>query len=99
MISDVVVRSVARRSSNQHAAGSLDSFLKQHKVVGISGIDTRTLVRHIRAEGVMNAVISSVDLDDESLIAKARQWPSMEGLELASRVTTEIGRASCRESG
>lgn len=89
MISGLVVRSVARRYSNQHAAGSLDSFLKQHKVVGISGIDTRTLVRHIRAEGVMNAVISSVDLDDESLIAKARQWPSMEGLELASRVTTD----------
>ena len=89
MISGLVVRSVARRYSNQHADGSLDSFLKQHKVVGISGIDTRTLVRHIRTEGVMNAVISSVDLDDESLVAKARQWPSMEGLELASRVTTD----------
>ncbi|MEX1055928.1 MAG: glutamine-hydrolyzing carbamoyl-phosphate synthase small subunit, partial [Rhodothermales bacterium] len=51
------------------------------------GVDTRRLVRHIRTKGVMNAVISSLDLDEKSLVEKARNWPSMEGLELASRVT------------
>jgi len=63
--------------------------MRKHRLVGISGVDTRALVLHIRSKGVMNAVISSLDLDDESLIAKAKAWPSMEGLELASRVTTE----------
>lgn len=87
MVSGVVVRSFSSRYSNLLADASLDAFMKEHKLVGISDIDTRALVLHIRSKGVMNAVISSVDLDDESLVEKARNWPSMEGLELASRVT------------
>lgn len=89
MVSGVVVRSFSPRYSNQQADSSLDGFMKKHKLVGISEIDTRALVLHIRSKGVMNAVISSTDLDDASLIEKARNWPSMEGLELASRVTIE----------
>ncbi len=89
MVAGLVVRSFTHRYSNMQADESLASFMSRHKLVGISGVDTRRLVRHIRAKGVMNAVISSVDLDDESLVEKARQWPSMDGLELASRVTVE----------
>ena len=89
MIAGLVVRQFTRRYSNQLADESLDSFMKRHKLVGISGVDTRTLVRNIRSKGVMNAIISATDLDDESLIEKARNWPSMDGLELASRVTIE----------
>ena len=89
MVSGVVVRSFSHRFSNQHRSQSLDDFMKLHQLVGISGIDTRALVLHIREKGVMNAVISSVDLDDDSLVSKARNWPSMDGLELASRVTVE----------
>ncbi len=88
MIAGLVVRSFSRRYSNLLADESLDDFMRRHELVGVSGIDTRMLVRHIRSKGVMNAVISSVDLEDESLVEKARAWPSMEGLELASRVTT-----------
>lgn len=89
MVAGFVVRAFTHRYSNQLADESLERFMQKHELVGISGVDTRRLVRHIRAKGVMNAVISSVDLDDESLVEKAKGWPKMEGLELASRVTTE----------
>jgi carbamoyl-phosphate synthase small subunit len=89
MVSGFVVRAFSDRYSNSSAEESLDQFMTRHELVGITGVDTRTLVRHIRAAGVMNAVVSSVDLDDESLVEKARGWPSMDGLELASRVSID----------
>lgn len=89
MIAGLVVRAFSERYSNFAAEASLDAFMKEHQLVGISGVDTRTLVRHLRSQGVMNAVISAVDLDDASLVQKAKSWPSMEGLELASRVTVD----------
>ena len=89
MVSGFVVRSFTRNYSNPQADETLERFMKRHELVGISGVDTRALVRHIRDKGVMNAVISSDELDDEVLIEKARNWPSMDGLELASKVTVE----------
>jgi len=89
MVAGLVVRQFSYEYSNQAADESLDSFMRRFNLVGISGVDTRALVRHIRSKGVMNSVISSIDLDSESLVNKAREWPSMEGLELASKVTTE----------
>ncbi len=89
MIAGLVVRAFSHSFSNRMADNSLDAFMRSHGLVGISDVDTRSLVRHIRAKGVMNAVISSVDLDEDSLIEKAGALPSMEGLELASRVTTD----------
>ncbi len=89
MVAGLVVRSYANRYSNLNADESLERFMARNGLVGITGVDTRTLVREVRSRGVMNAVISSVDLDDESLVEKARNWPSMDGLELASRVTTK----------
>ncbi|GAB5521525.1 MAG: glutamine-hydrolyzing carbamoyl-phosphate synthase small subunit [Rhodothermales bacterium] len=99
MVAGVVVRSFTQRYSNALADDSLEGFLSEHGVVGISGVDTRSLVRHIRDKGVMNAIISSVDLDDESLIAKAKGWPSMAGLELASRVTVDAPYLYCEGNG
>ncbi|MBL7977089.1 MAG: glutamine-hydrolyzing carbamoyl-phosphate synthase small subunit [Bacteroidetes Order II. Incertae sedis bacterium] len=99
MISGLVVRSFTDDYSNPRAEESLDSFLKRHKVVAISGIDTRRLVRHIREKGVMNAVISSVDLDDGRLVERAKRVPSMDGLELASRVSTEVAYDFCSGQG
>jgi carbamoyl-phosphate synthase small subunit len=99
MIAGLVVRSFTERYSNPLANESLGSFMQRHELVGISGVDTRFIVRHIRAKGVMNAVISSVDLDDESLIARARSWPSMDGLELASHVTTDDAYLYCEGEG
>ena len=89
MIAGLVVRSFCHRFSNQLADQSLQEFMQQHNLVGITGVDTRTLVRHIRTKGVMNAFISSVNLDDEYLVGKAKAWPSMEGLELASTVSVD----------
>jgi carbamoyl-phosphate synthase small subunit len=88
MIAGLVVRAFSHEYSNRMADASLDDFMRAHSLVGISDVDTRALVRHIRTQGVMNAVISSVDLDDDSLVRKAKDWVSMDGLELASRVTT-----------
>ncbi len=95
MIAGLIVRSFCNRYSNQNAGGSLQGYMLRHNLVGISGIDTRTLVRRIRSKGVMNAFISSVNLDNEYLIAKAKGWPSMEGLELASTVSTKEPYSFC----
>lgn len=88
MVQGVIVRAFSATHSNLHADTSLGEWLERHGIVGITGVDTRMLVRHLREKGSMNAVISAVDLDNESLIHKARSWPSMKGLELATRVST-----------
>ena len=87
MVAGLVVRAFSHAYSNVQADESLQAFMERHGLVGITGVDTRRLVRHIRKGGVMNAIVSSADLDDERLVAKARSWPSMDGLELASRVS------------
>ena len=86
-VAGLVVRQVSRDPSNHAAEETLDAYMARHGLVGISGVDTRRLVRHIRQRGVMNCVVSTDDLDDASLVAKAQGVPSMAGLELASRVS------------
>jgi carbamoyl-phosphate synthase small subunit len=83
-----VVREVSRLTSNWRAEESLADYLKRWKIVAIEGIDTRALVRHIRDKGAMRACLSTMDLDEASLVDKARKSPSMENRELASAVTT-----------
>lgn len=68
---------------------SIQTYFEEHGVVGISDVDTRALVRHIRSKGAMNAIISSSELDVDTLRGQLEKVPSMEGLELSSRVTTE----------
>lgn len=84
-----VVREASRIVSNWRAEDSLEDYLKHWKIVAIEGIDTRALVRHIRDKGAMRACLSTIDLDEESLVTKARQSPPMENRELASLVTTK----------
>ena len=84
-----VVREASRIASNWRADESLDAYLRRWGVVAIEHIDTRALVRHIRDKGAMRACLSSVDLDEESLLEKARTSPPMENRELASVVTTK----------
>ena len=88
-VAGLVVRQFSRDPSNNDMEETLAAYMERHGLVGISGVDTRKLVRHIREKGVMNCVISSEDLDDASLVEKAKAVPSMAGLELASRVTTD----------
>ncbi len=84
-----VVREASRVASSWRAEETLDAYLKRWNIVAIEGIDTRALVRHIRDKGAMRACISTTDLDDASVVEKARRSPSMENRELASAVTTE----------
>ncbi len=84
-----VVREASRVASNWRSEESLGAYLKRWNIVAIEGLDTRALVRHIRDKGAMRACISTVDLDETSLVEKARRSPSMENRELASVVTTK----------
>ena len=84
-----VVREASRVHSNWRSSESLDSYLKRYKIVGIERIDTRALVRHIRDKGAMRAALSSVDLDEKSLLDKVLSSPKMNNRELASEVTVE----------
>jgi len=84
-----VVRESSRVASNWRAEETLDAYLKRWNIVAIEGIDTRALVRHIRDKGAMRACISTTDLDEASVVEKARRSPSMENRELASAVTTD----------
>src|SRR5262250_1349082 len=83
-----VVREASRIVSSWRAEKSLQDYLKHWNIVAIEGIDTRALVRHIRDKGAMRACLSTTDLDEKSLVEKARQSPPMENRELASVVTT-----------
>ena len=82
-----VVREASRVASNWRSEETLDSYLRHEAIVAIEHIDTRALVRHIRDKGAMRACLSSIDLDDASLLAKAQGSPMMENRELASVVT------------
>jgi carbamoyl-phosphate synthase small subunit len=84
-----VVREASRMASSWRAQESLEHYLKRWSIVAIEAIDTRALVRHIRDKGAMRACLSTTDLDEQSVIAKAYQSPPMENRELASVVTTK----------
>ncbi len=86
-IEGFVVREVSEISSSWRSEMSLDEYLKRYGIVGISDIDTRALVRHIREQGAMRACLSSLDLDEQSVIAKAKAAPSMVGRNLVDEVT------------
>jgi carbamoyl-phosphate synthase small subunit len=82
-----VVREYSEISSSWRAAMTLDEYLKRYGIVGISEVDTRALVRHIRERGAMRACLSSVDLNEQSVVEKARQAPEMLGRNLVDEVT------------
>ncbi|MCL4108104.1 UNVERIFIED_CONTAM: hypothetical protein GTU68_012840 [Idotea baltica] len=81
-----IVKELCRQPSNYRSNESLDSYLKRNNIIGLEGIDTRALVRQIRNDGAMPGIISSVDLDDASLIQKAKDGPSLVGKDLACEV-------------
>ena len=83
-----VVREASALASNWRSEETLDSYLKRWNLPAIDRVDTRALVRHIRDKGAMRACVSSVDLDERSLLEKARASAPMENRELASVVTT-----------
>jgi len=84
-----VVRRRSRRASNFRATEDLDDYLERWGIVGLEGIDTRALVRRIRTGGAMKSVLSTVDFDDESLVAKAKAGPGLVGRDLVGQVVPE----------
>ncbi|MGD9014795.1 MAG: glutamine-hydrolyzing carbamoyl-phosphate synthase small subunit [Candidatus Omnitrophota bacterium] len=87
-VSGFVVRECSRIASNWRSQKSLDSYLKENNILGIEGIDTRALTRHIRLRGAMKAVISTKDLDEKRLINKACASPGLIGRDLVKEVTS-----------
>ena len=85
-----VVRESSRIASNWRSTETLDAYLKRNNIVGIEHIDTRALVRHIRDKGAMRSAISTIDLDEKSLLNKVLATPEMQNRELASSVTVEV---------
>ncbi|SOE03267.1 glutamine-hydrolyzing carbamoyl-phosphate synthase small subunit [Blastococcus haudaquaticus] len=86
-VAGFVVRDPARRPANWRATGTLDDELVEQGVVGISGIDTRALTRHLRDRGAMRAGIST-ELDADALLARVQSAESMTGADLAPQVST-----------
>ncbi|AEB44111.1 MULTISPECIES: glutamine-hydrolyzing carbamoyl-phosphate synthase small subunit [Micromonospora] len=87
-VAGYVVRDPARISSNWRATGGLEDRLATEGIVGISGVDTRALTRHLRERGAMRVGISSIDDDPRALLARVRQSPQMVGADLSAEVTT-----------
>ncbi len=92
-VAGFVVREYSAYHSNWRATWSLDSYLAEHNIIGIQGIDTRALTRRLRVHGVMNGCLSTEDLTPESLIQKARAWRGLIGWDLVQRVTCPNGYA------
>lgn len=88
-IAGLVCKNYSINYSRKMADESIQNYFEKGSLIGISDIDTRLLVRHIRDKGAMNAIISSENLDIDSLKAKLAELPSMVGLELSSKVSTE----------
>ena len=76
--------------SNFRSEQTLAEFLNDYNVLGVEGFDTRALVRHIRTKGAMKGIVSTEDLDPESLVERARAWTGLVGQDMVSKV-------SCKE--
>jgi carbamoyl-phosphate synthase small subunit len=88
-IAGLVCKKFSEMYSRPDGEQSLNDYLTKHRLVAISDVDTRKLVRHIRDKGAMNAIISSTIFDLDELKKLLDKVPSMEGLELSSKVTTQ----------
>ncbi len=81
-----IVRELSRVPSNYRSQGSLDDYLRQNRILGLEGIDTRALVRRLRVQGAMKGILSTQALNDRDLVEKARQSPGMVGRDLVKEV-------------
>jgi carbamoyl-phosphate synthase small subunit len=88
-VAGFVVRDVIREPSSAHSELSISDYFEQNRVAAISDIDTRALTRKIRNEGAMRGMITTEDRPVDELLAMVRSAPSMAGLDLVHRVTSE----------
>ncbi len=82
-----IVKECCKTPSNWRSVKSLPDYLRDYGVMGIEGIDTRALTRHLRLHGAMRGLISTKELDPAKLVARCRELPTMEGLNLAETIT------------
>ncbi len=75
--------------SNFRSTGTLADLLRDKKVLGIEGLDTRAITRHIRKAGALRAAVSTLDLDPASLTQKAKSWPGLVGHDMVSKVSCQ----------
>jgi carbamoyl-phosphate synthase small subunit len=87
-----VVRNHSSVDSNFRSSGKLEAFLRKWNIPAIAGIDTRALVRRTREKGALRGILSTVDLDDTSLVAKAKASPGLVGRDLVREVMPETSR-------
>ncbi|MBP0028808.1 glutamine-hydrolyzing carbamoyl-phosphate synthase small subunit [Roseofilum sp. Guam] len=87
-VKGAIARNICSLPSNWRSTESLPDYLKQHNIIGIYGIDTRSLTRKLRGFGAMNGGISTEILDENQLLEKVKQAPNMSGLNLVREVTT-----------
>ncbi|MBL8795849.1 MAG: glutamine-hydrolyzing carbamoyl-phosphate synthase small subunit, partial [Planctomycetia bacterium] len=92
-----IVRELSRAPSNFRSDSTLEQYLADNRIIGLEGIDTRALVRRIRVRGAMTGVLSTVDLDDGSLVHKARTSPGIVGRDLVREVVPD--KASVWDEG
>jgi len=88
-VAGFAIRSLSPMISNWRASASLDEYLRGQNVIGITDVETRSLVRKLRTYGVMRGVVAHGEAvnDPQALIAEAQRWPGMHGLDLAKEVT------------
>lgn len=87
-VSAFIVREYQDFPSNYRSTSTLAEYLKKYGVMGIDELDTRALTKHLRTNGALRGVISSIDLDPASLVKKAQSIPKMAGQDLVKDVTT-----------
>lgn len=88
-LSGFIVKEACDIPSNWRSELSLDAYLKESNIIGLAGIDTRALVRHIRDKGAQTGIISTIDLDADSLVAKAAAAPCIVGQDLVQQVSCD----------
>jgi len=86
-LSAFIIKELSTLPSNWRSQGSLHDFLAKYGIIGIQGIDTRALTRHIRNTGAQQAVISTKPTDRQKLVAQANRLPSLKGRDLVKEVT------------
>ena len=86
-VSGLVIRSLSPVVSNWRATRPLSDWLAEHGVPGISGVDTRYLTRKLRDGGTQKAALSTRGTDPQKLLARAREWPGLDGIDMVREVT------------
>ncbi|QTA83449.1 Carbamoyl-phosphate synthase small chain [Desulfonema limicola] len=89
-VSGFIIKEYQDNPSNFRSTSTLAQYLKDQDIMGIEGLDTRALTRHIRNAGAMKGIISSIDLDPESLVKRVKDVPDITGRDLVKDVTTAV---------